>query len=660
MALSSEGFNNACQNFKDVIIIPAFKNEVIQSITDNVLIYPTENNSPIDLLYKNFPKVKVTPRRRKIFTEALKSLGHDTNEADKIAGDVKCRFFPLLRKITSDIQFKLPPWSSDTNICNLIPALLANAWEENLEGDKIALEILSGLKYNDYISSISKYTQGDNMPIFRLDQSFACISVNELWDVLAQHMNSVLFENYKKCINYVFTEVDPAYELPEDKWYAASVYGKQSKFSERLKRGLILSMTKIVELDENEGFFNFSTSCTKECEDLVLGIYNGLNTKNQWRTLAQYTTDFVEATPDVIINVIETNVKNNSDAFWSLFESSGDPLFGRNFYTHILWALEKLVWLKEYSVRAINLLLTLDEKNFEYKLTNCPMDSLLKIFCFWHPQGALSIEEHDTLLAHVIDTHHAIGRKLVNKLLPNGRSIITDLLQFSWMYVEYRELKITNVQYRNSIRCIATKYVKTIDANYEDWEIIIKHFTIFSNIFLELKIDIIQRGLELSESDRLKLCAKMAFYISRERKFIEESDTSQICITDEMEKLYNSLLPDSPLKYAHYYSNDFYGLNPSVFRTDDYDYNKEKNNLEKLRLSALEATLDKFGFDAVLVFAQNVSEPKLLINSLINSKYFSGIDINFIIKAHLVFPQFAENLVNSIYFAKGLSFFQTN
>ena len=90
--------------------------------------------------------IRVEPRRRKIFTEALKNLGYDTNESDKISGDVKCRFSPLFRKITTDIQFKLPSWASDTDISNLIPALFANAWEENLEGDKIALEILSGQK----------------------------------------------------------------------------------------------------------------------------------------------------------------------------------------------------------------------------------------------------------------------------------------------------------------------------------------------------------------------------------------------------------------------------------------------------------------------------------------------------------------------------------
>lgn len=657
VALSSEGLNNICRNYKNAIIIPAFKNESVPVINNNFLIFPTENKGPIDLLYKNLPKSKVEPRRRKIFTEALKNLGYDTNESDKISGDVKCRFSPLFRKITTDIQFKLPSWASDTDISNLIPALFANAWEENLEGDKIALEILSGKKYNDYISTISAYTQGDNMPIFRLDHSFACISINELWDVLAQRINKEFFENYKKCINYVFAEVDPRYELPEEKWNAASIYGKKSKFSERLKRGLIISMTKLIELDENEDLFNFTNSCTSECNNLVLEIYNGLKSVNQWRTLVPYVSDFVEATPEAILNIIESNVAQDSDIFWGLFESSGNPLFGRTFYTHILWALEKLVWIKEYCVRAINLLITLDEKNFEYKISNCPMDSLLKIFCLWHPQGALSVDERDAFLSNIIDKHRTVGRKLVKKLLPDGMTMTTNLAEFSWRYVEYYNPEITNVQYWNSVKCIAKKFLQTIDSNYEDWKTVIKRFDVFYDIFQELGVDITAKGLELTETDRLKLCAKMASHISRERKFLDESDTVNINITDQMEKLYNSLLPNSPLKYAHYYSYDFYGFNPAVFRAENYDYNKEKEDLQKLRIEALEETLDNFEFDSVIPLAQNVGELRLFIDSLINSKHFTNIDIDFIIKAHLVFPEFAEKLINSIYYAKGIAFF---
>ena len=656
IALSSEGFFNICRNYKNAIIIPTFKNEMIQLTTDNILICPTENNGPIDLLYKNSPKSTITPRRRKVFSEALEKLGYDINEANTIAGDVKCRFSPLLRRITSDMYFKLPLWASDTNISVLVPALLANAWEENLEGDKTAIEILSGQKYDDYISSIEKYTQGDNMPLFRLVHSFACISVNELWDVVAPHINNSYFENYKKCVAYIFTEVDPMYELPEEKWAAAGVYGKKSKFSEHLKRGLILAMTKIVELDEKERFFNFA-DCTIECHELVFNIYNRLTTKNQWRTLVPYIADFVEATPEAIINILETNAEKSSDAFWCLFKSPSDLLFGRSFYTYILWALEKLVWLKEYSVRSINLLVALEQKNFKYKLTNSPMDSLLKIFCFGHPQGVLSPEERDTLLTNIIDNHRSIGRKLINKLLPNGNTMTTNLSKFNWRYVEYTELLVTDEQYKHSIKFVATRFAQSIGPNYEDWKTVVKYFSIFYSIFAELKIDIIKKGLELPESERLRLCAKMASIISRNRKFANESDTADLNITNEMEELYKSLLPNSSLKYAHYYSHDFYGLNPSVFRTEGYDYDKEKDELGKLRIVALEDTLDQFKLDAILTLAQNVDEITFLIDSLINSKYFQSINMDFIIKAHLVCPQFAERFVNSIYYAKGLSFF---
>lgn len=657
VVLSSEGLNDICRNYKNAVLIPAFKNESIPAINNNFMIFPTETKGTIDLLYKNSYRSKIEPRRRKVFTEALEKLGFDINEANKLVNDVKCRFSPLFRKITSDIQFKVPSWASNTDKSNLIPALFANAWEEELDGDKIALEILSGQKYNNYISTIFKYTKGDNMPIFRLEHSFACVSVNELWDVLAQDIDNDLFENFKKCINYVFAEVDPRYELPKEKWNMAGIYGKQSKFSERLKKGLIISMTKLIELDEYEGFFNFTTSCTKECNKLVFDIYNGLKSINQWRTLVPFIADFAEATPEAILNIIESNVSQDSDNFWNLFEFSGDLLFGTAFYTHILWALEKLVWVKEYSVRSINLLVVLDEKNFEYKISNCPMESLLKIFCLWHPQGALSVDERDTLLSNIIDKHYTVGRTLVKKLLPDSMLITTNLTEFSWRYVEYYNIPITDIQYLNSIKCIANKFVHVLGSNYEDWETVIEHFNIFYNTFQELEIDIVEKGLELSEPDRLKLCAKMASYISGKRKSFDESDTVSISITNEMEKLYDSLLPNSPLKYTHYYSYSFYGFKPTTF-DDDYDYYKEKENLLNLRTEALNEVLDQFGFDSIMSLAQNVQELSLLIDSLINSKYFTKVDIDFIIKAHLVLHKFAERLINSIYYAKGIVFFE--
>lgn len=653
VAISSNGFNSACSKFKNAIIIPVFENEKYQINANSSIIILSEKNGPIDLLYKNYPKVDIPARRKRNFIKALETMGYDTNDASVIASDLKCRFSPLLRKITSDINLKLPPWSNNANVNDLLPALLANSWEGNIEGDKEAIEILSGKNYNDYILSIEQFTQGDNAPIFNLDSFFACISTNELWYILSPYINTTIFENYKKCINTVFSEIDPTYELPEEKWMMASVYGKKSKFSDRIKKGLIISMTKIIELDEKENFFNFNTSCTRDCNVLVTELYNDLKTKEQWRTLIPYISDFVEAVPDSIINIIENNIKKDDEAFWCLFQSSDDPLFGRTFYVHILWALEKLMHLSDFCVRAVYALIEIEKKKSDYSLSNSPMDSLSKFFCFWLVQGCLSIDEHIKLLKIIMEKDRVIGRRLLTNLL--SKYYVCGLADFQWRYVECYEQTVTVQEYYDSIQDIATCFMKTIEPCYEDWSIIIDNYSLFYPIFKNLNINTNELATNIPVNDRYRMCSKLSSIIGHKRKFSNEEDDDGKDISG-LEQLYYSVLVDSPLRFAHYYSHDFYGLNPKPYNQINYD--EEDNSLQKIRIKALEVVIDSYGQDAIYQLADNVPEIKFLIDSLVGSKYVSLIDLSFLIKAHTTHPLFAEKLVNSLYYIKGLSFFE--
>lgn len=206
VALSSEALNNACQNFNDSIIIPAFKNEKDQINIQGTIIIPTEKNGPIDLLYKNSARCHLPSRRHRDFSASLESIGFNANEADKMTYDVKCRFSPLLQKLTSDVNLKMPYWFQQNNDKILVPALLANAWDSNYNGDKEAIELLSGKSFDEYIESIQDFTIGDSAPIFNLDNSYACISVNELWDILLQSITGNNFKRYKECVKMVFSE----------------------------------------------------------------------------------------------------------------------------------------------------------------------------------------------------------------------------------------------------------------------------------------------------------------------------------------------------------------------------------------------------------------------------------------------------------------------
>ena len=659
VALSSEALNNACQNFNDSIIIPAFKNEKDQINIQGTIIIPTEKNGPIDLLYKNSARCHLPSRRHRDFSASLESIGFNANEADKMTYDVKCRFSPLLQKLTSDVNLKMPYWLQQNNDKILVPALLANAWDSNYNGDKEAIELLSGKSFDEYIESIQDFTIGDSAPIFNLDNSYACISVNELWDILLQSITGNNFKRYKECVKMVFSEKDPVYELPEEKRSFASLYEKQSRFSSRLKKGLILSMTKIVEFGEDDKTSGFCSNSVNECNALVTEIFDKLNSRQDWFTICEYIPDFVEATPDVIAGVIEKNIKDEASEFWCLFENLDSSFFGRTYYTSILWALEKLMWLEQYCIRAVYSLVKIAEKKFNYKMKNSPIDSLYKFFCLWNPQGFLSLEDRILLLSKIIKEYYFTGRNLIDILFPSGPGIVDNLLEFEWRYIEKKKIEVTTKDYYNSIKIIAEHFVKTLTVCYDDWKLIIKYFPIFDKAFETLKVDKNDLVLSIPDDDKLKLCKDLICKISRHKKFANEDWSLPENTLNKLEQLYDILLPNSPLKYVAFYSHDFYGMNPCVFDKENYDYEKEKNELQKERVETLEKIIDEFGLDSLYQIVPQVSDIDLLVNSLTCSKYVDNITIDFIKTAHNKIPRFAEMLVNSMYYVKGISFFHS-
>lgn len=657
VALSSEALNNAYQNFNDSIIIPAFKNEKDQINIQGTIIIPTEKNGPIDLLYKNSARCHLSSRRRRDFSASLESIGFNADKADKLTSDVKCRFSPLLQKLTSDVNLKMPYWVKQNDVKFLVPALLANAWDSNYNGDKEAIKLLSGKSFDEYIESIQNFTIGDNAPIFNLDNSYACISVNELWDILLQFITGDNFKRYKECVKMVFTEKDPVYELPAEKQPFASLYEKRARFSSRLKKGLILSMTKIVEFGEDDKTSGFCSNSVNECNALVTEIFDKLNSRQDWFTICEYIPDFVEATPDVIAGIIEKNIKDEASEFWCLFENLDSSFFSRTYYTSILWALEKLMWLEQYCVRAVYSLVKIAEKKFNYKMMNSPIDSLLAFFCLWHPQGVLSLGDRIELLGKIIEEYYFTGRNLINTLFPSGSGIVGNLLEFKWRYIEKKKIEVTTKDYYDSIEIIAEHFIKTLNACYDDWKLIIKYFPIFDKAFDTLKVDKNDLVLSIPYDDQLKLCKYLVCEISRHKKFANEDWSLPEKTLKKLEQLYDLLLTESPLKYVAFYSHDFYGMNPCVFDEENYDYEKEKNELQKERVETLEKIIDKFGFDSLYQIAPYVSDIDILVSSLINSKYVDNITIDFIKTAHNQIPRFVEMLVNSMYYTKGITFF---
>lgn len=659
VAYSSEGFNNACYNFKDAIIIPVFENPKSQCNTCGIQIIPAEINGPIDLINKNSPRCSIYKRRKREYFTALKILGFDDIEANKYTTDFKCRFSPLLRMVSLDDSIKMPLWASSENLACLIPALFANAWEGNLESDRKAIEILSGKTYEEYISSIEYFMRGDNAPIFNLDNSYACISWNELWDIISSKITSNLFDNYKKCVKYVFSQKDPVFELTEDKWAMGSLYGKKASFSEKLKQGLIIAMVKIVEKSEDNNIFAFCSDCVAQCNVLIKGILDNISTKEHLYTLIPNLIYLAEASPEVVLSFLERKISSDDENFWYIFKIRAKPIFGRNIYTYVLWTLERLCWIDTYFVRAVNALVSIAEKNFEYSISNSPLNSLYTIFCLWHPQGALSLDDRETILKNIIVKKAQIGRLLLNMLIPSAGGIVTELSTFEFRDFEKNNFEITNVYLMEVLNKLVRCFLETTTFSYEDWSFILKNFSTFYNALEEMAVDIKKNSKHITDEEKLSICESVAHKIGHHKKFADADWRMPEDAIAKLEEIYYLFLPDSPSKYIHYFSYDFVGLNPCVYKKDSYNYNKEKAQVLKERVVACEKTIENYGIDSLCELGGKVKAPQLLAESIISSKYAEEINLDYIIKIGKLVPNFASALITSLYYSLGIKYFDS-
>ncbi len=593
-----EALNEADASCLHAVIIPCFNlSDYPASTRNNTILIPSNRFDPIDRIHRNGKRIEIPPRTRHEFCEALTKIGFSSSDAYKTGSDVRCNFAALYRQICTDTLMKIPEWSKSDDIDCLIPAIFAGAWDEAWPGDKKIITALSRTGYEDYANSVKKYTRGEITTLSYINKSYACISVNEMWDLLWNNISADHFERFKQCFIEVFSEVDPAYELEEEKWPLAYIYGKKPSYSNELKNGMIVSLIMMVSRNDMSHYPRFIDSLEQECAGLVKQVLESVDSLQKWQTVCSFLPLLYEAAPDVVMRALEKEAAEPQSDFWKLFKPSDDFLFGRNFYTHILWTLEVAVWDRRYAARAVSLLIAYTEKGFTYSIANCPEEVLYHIFCIWHPQGSFTSEERKRLLSNIVERHHSIAPVVFERLLPVDSQIITTISKPKWTAVEDARQRLSQNDIREMCEYLIGVYMEHIQPCYVDWHFVFSVLTSIRDI-----MPVLEKCRRQMESfvvdDRLSLCKDAAEYIGRGRKFGDD-DPERI---DAVQKLYEELLPDTPKRYIHYFTYHFDGLNPIPY-AEDYPFNEERERLQRFQKEMIREMVLKHGKDSVAEIA---------------------------------------------------------
>lgn len=562
------------------ILIPYYNEDEIHAIKNNINIFIYDEEETII----NQEKIHLRKRLKKNIIQSLEEIGYNSKQAFKIFKDTNGLFAPMKRYLF-DMR-KINKYKVDKNHKKIIGfALLLNQWTEDC-GDKELISELTGHNYDLFIDIINQYTIGEN-PIFIKNNerinSYRLASLYDSWEELSKLISVDMWEIFLSKLINVFADIDKSLIYSLDNNYEFPINISNTKYSEYMKNGILKSL-----IMKKNYISNSEKNIDNKISVTVNEIIGKVETMEQFADLSQYINDLCEIEPGLVLEFIDKNINNKE--FIKLFEKNSDYMIG-DYYIQYLWAIDKLLFLQNYQIEAIELLFKLDSKNIKYNTSSSPKDRLLDIFCAW--MNIIPIDLDDKL---------SISEKLIEKYenawyifsgnLPNSRNhIILNINKPMYMNIEdFESVQID--KYYDFFNMYFTLCLRHCDTCNKLIELIDKMKYYEQDVQDDVTKFFEKNLYKYDDVEKLRLKNKLKEIIY-ENRFYNNSDWA---LNDKSliiyEKLYNSVILKNKIlefKYLFKEHNDFPILNPIPFDAD-----KSINKNDELRIEERKNKIKEF------------------------------------------------------------------
>ena len=325
------------------------------------------------------------------FEKALDEMGIKDDEAERLARE-SGRSPTILRRRLSQIDaIRKPPWSGDAEIAkSLIPMTLVGAWRAQSNADREIISTLTDRTYQETEESIAHLLQFDDCPVWSVGEYRGVASKIDALFALNRYVTKKNIDDFFFLAEYVLSESDPKLDLPEDRRWAAELYGKVRDHSAALREGICETLV-ILSVHGNNLFQERPGIDVKsEVSSLIRRLLTPLSPDkllSHHRDLPHYA----EAAPNEFLKLIEEDLQQPQPTAISLLKPVESGPFSSPARTGLLWALECLAWQHLGCVSVI--LAQLSRTGINDNWANKPISSLYGAYRSWLPQTAASLEE---------------------------------------------------------------------------------------------------------------------------------------------------------------------------------------------------------------------------------------------------------------------------
>lgn len=346
------------------------------------------------------------------FKASLKLMGFDEDGVERYVRESGYSPTILRRRLSPVPAIKSPPWTQVKEIVRkVIPMVLAGVWKADSPADQEILRTLSNVNYPEIERAVADILQSDQSLLWSLDKYRGVTSKIDALFAISPSLTREDLDNFFFVAKYVLREDDPALDFPEDKRWAAKLYGKSRDHSSAIRKGLCETLVLLAVNGNNLFQERLGLNVEAQVNSVIRELLNPLGPKT-WLSQQHDLPRYAEAAPDEFLRILEDDLKTNDPTIYSLLRPAGSGVFGGCPRSGLLWALELLAWKPERLVRAASILAKLSELRIDDNWGNKPENSLASIFRPWMPQTAAPIEQRKATMEILARIYPTVGWSL--------------------------------------------------------------------------------------------------------------------------------------------------------------------------------------------------------------------------------------------------------
>lgn len=496
------------------ILIPWFYSDQIVAIPNNINIFTFGSDE--------FPagKQAIELRKRKLCTvrQKLIDAGMEYETAFMLVEDTHGLYVPLKKKLIKGIDNITSLWvKGDKKI--LLPLILCGKWTES-DGDKMIIEDLCDLSYQDVLQSIQEYINGEN----------------------------------------------PIYKFPvEQQDYANLLPGGTPCWSRTLKEGLLRSLVM-------KAYYCNKLENQKIIDEVVANILSNIADKNQWLSIATLFPILCEASPYAITTRLDEEWERETGLKEIFVDAHDAGIFAKNEYTHFLWGVEQFFCQKEYAAWAVRWMLRMNELRRKYPISNSPYETLSIVFCAWYNNTILTQQEKIFLAREAFEKGYDVWDLFYSEM-PGMKTSVFGSTPKPKYRITSDPAELTNRDVWEAFEAYTALCLDHMEFNVERWTKMIDHINHFRDEMSNKIVDrLVYEVQSMNDAEKTNVKEALRETIYKNRYF----NSSDWAMSEDrltiLEKTLNSIhMEDEVYEYRYLFKNkyEFPLLHPHPYSEDE-------------------------------------------------------------------------------------------